>query len=65
MTKGELGEELSDIAGMAAAGVPVLSEDGKSVMKASLCKQAMKPGRKPDFLFLTTVRICLFVETAA
>ena len=38
MTKGELGEELSDIAGMAAAGVPVLSEDGKSVMKASLCK---------------------------
>ena len=41
MTKGELGCELSDIAGMAAAGVPVLSEDGKSVMKASLCKQAM------------------------
>ena len=32
MTKGELGEELSDIAGMAAAGVPVLSEDGKSVI---------------------------------
>ena len=46
MTKGELGEELSDIAGMAAAGVPVLSEDGKSVMKASLCKQAMEEAVK-------------------
>ena len=38
--------ELSDIAGMAAAGVPVLSEDGKSVMKASLCKQAMEEAVK-------------------
>ena len=46
MTKGELGEELSDIAGMAAAGGPVLSEDGKSVMKASLCKQAMEEAVK-------------------
>ena len=46
MTKGELGCELSDIAGMAAAGVPVLSEDGKSVMKASLCKQAMEEAVK-------------------
>ena len=46
MTKGELGEELSDIAGMAAAGVPVLSEDGKSVMKASLCKQAFQEAVK-------------------
>ena len=46
MTKGELGQELSDIAGMAAAGVPVLSEDGKSVMKASLCKKAMEEAVK-------------------
>ena len=40
MTKGELGCELSDIAGMAAAGVPVLSEDGKSVMM----EEAVKAG---------------------
>ena len=40
--KGRTWEGASDIAGMAAAGVPVLSEDGKSVMKASLCKQAME-----------------------
>ena len=48
MTKGELGEELSDIAGMAAAGVPVLSEDGKSVMDAKLCKEAMTIAARCD-----------------
>ncbi len=46
MTKGELGKELSDIAGMAEAGVPVLSEDGKSVMEAGLCKKAMEEAVK-------------------
>ena len=34
MTRGEQGKELSDIKGMADAGVPALSEDGKSVMDA-------------------------------
>ena len=33
VTKGQKGEELSDIRGMAAAGSPAISEDGKSVMK--------------------------------
>jgi dihydroorotase len=41
ITRGEQGRELSDIAGMAAAGIPALSEDGKSVMDAKLCKEGM------------------------
>lgn len=46
MTKGERGEELSDIEGMAKAGVLALSEDGKSVMNAALCREAMGLARK-------------------
>ncbi|MDO5136454.1 MAG: dihydroorotase [Eubacteriales bacterium] len=42
MTKSEAGKELSDIEGMAKAGVPALSEDGRSVMNASLCREAMR-----------------------
>ena len=41
-TKGEKGTELSDIAGMVKAGIPAVSEDGKSVMNTALCKEAMK-----------------------
>ena len=41
MTRGERGEELSDIEGMVEAGIPALSEDGKSVMNAQLCREAM------------------------
>ena len=62
MTKGELGEELSDIAGMAAAGVPVLSEDGKSVMKASLCKQAMEEAVKAGLPIFGLPGICNSTE---
>lgn len=46
MTKGESGEELADIAGMAAAGIPALSEDGKSVMDSRLCREAMEEAAK-------------------
>lgn len=46
MTKGEKGDELSDIEGMARAGVPALSEDGKSVMNSELCREAMKQAKK-------------------
>lgn len=46
ITAGEKGEELSDIAGMASAGVPALSEDGKSVLDAGLCRKAMKEAAK-------------------
>ena len=34
ITKGQKGEELSDIEGMVKAGCPAISEDGKSVMNA-------------------------------
>ena len=42
VTKGQLGEELADIEGMAAAGCLAVSEDGKSVMNASLYRKGMK-----------------------
>lgn len=42
VTKGEMGKELADIRGMAEAGCHAISEDGKSVMDASLYRKAMK-----------------------
>lgn len=42
VTKGQKGEELSDIREMAAAGSPAISEDGKSVMNAQLYREGMK-----------------------
>ena len=36
------GKELSDLEGMIQAGIPAISEDGKSVMNAQLYKEAMK-----------------------
>lgn len=48
MTKGQQGKELSDIAGMVQAGIPALSEDGKSVMDARLCREAMAAAVKYD-----------------
>ena len=42
VTKGEAGEELADIRGMAEAGCHAISEDGKSVMNASLYRKGMK-----------------------
>ena len=42
ITKGQMGEEMTDIAGMVAAGAKAISEDGKSVMNAELYRQAMK-----------------------
>lgn len=42
ITIGQMGEKLADIAGMARAGCHAISEDGKSVMNASLYRQAMK-----------------------
>lgn len=42
ITKGQKGEELADIEGMAAAGVPAISEDGKSVMNSNLYRKAME-----------------------
>ncbi len=42
ITVGQQGEELADIEGMAKAGCYAISEDGKSVMNASLYRKAMK-----------------------
>lgn len=42
VTKEQKGKELSDIAGMAAAGIPAISEDGKSVMNTAVYYKAMK-----------------------
>ena len=41
VTKEQKGLELSDIGGMVKAGIPAISEDGRSVMNAELCRQAM------------------------
>ncbi|MGN1142543.1 MAG: dihydroorotase [Oliverpabstia sp.] len=46
ITKGMKGEELSDIEGMVKAGIPAISEDGKSVMNAQLYKEAMLIAKK-------------------
>ena len=42
VTKDQAGQELADIAGMSEAGCHAISEDGKSVMNASLYRKAMK-----------------------
>ncbi|MGF0032076.1 dihydroorotase [Bariatricus sp. SGI.154] len=42
VTKGQAGQELADIAGMAEAGCHAISEDGKSVMNASLYRKGMR-----------------------
>lgn len=42
ITIGQAGEELADIEAMAKAGCHAISEDGKSVMNASLYRKAMK-----------------------
>lgn len=42
ITKGQKGEELADIEGMAAAGIPAISEDGKSVMNTRVYRDGMQ-----------------------
>lgn len=42
ITKGMQGKELADIEEMIAAGIPAISEDGKSVMDSNLYREAMK-----------------------
>lgn len=41
ITRGQRGEELSDIEGMVGAGCPAISEDGKSVMDAEVYRKGM------------------------
>lgn len=42
ITKGQEGTELSDMEAMVKAGIPAVSEDGKSVMDAKLCREGMR-----------------------
>ena len=51
-TRGQMGEELADIEGMAAHGSPAISEDGKSVMNSRLCREAMKEAARCGIPFL-------------
>lgn len=48
ITKGQKGVELADIEGMYAAGIPAISEDGKSVMNTELYSEAMEIAAKLD-----------------
>lgn len=48
ITKGQHGEELADIEGMVEAGIPAISEDGKSVMNSQLYREAMTLALKYD-----------------
>lgn len=52
VTKGQRGEELSDIEAMVEAGIPALSEDGKTVMNAQLYREAMTLAVKYDIPML-------------
>ena len=52
VTRGLKGEKLSDIREMAAHGIPAVSEDGRSVMNARLCMEAMQIIRELDLPFL-------------
>lgn len=52
ITKGQRGEELSDIEAMVEAGIPALSEDGKTVMNAQLYSEAMALALKYDIPIL-------------
>lgn len=48
ITVGQVGDTLADIKGMAQAGCTAISEDGKSVMNASLYRKAMKIAKEEN-----------------
>ena len=48
ITKGQQGKELADIRGMYEAGIPAISEDGKSVMNSELYREAMELAAELD-----------------
>lgn len=52
ITKGQRGEELADIEEMVDAGIPAISEDGKSVMNSQLYREAMMLAVKYDIPIL-------------
>ncbi|MCI8465088.1 MAG: dihydroorotase [Lachnospiraceae bacterium] len=52
VTKGQEGNELTDIAAMKREGMACISEDGKSVMDAKLYQKAMETAAREDVLVL-------------
>ncbi len=52
VTKGQEGKELAEIAGMAKAGCPGISEDGQSVKDAGLYRQGMLEAKQAGILVL-------------
>lgn len=48
ITVGQRGTELADIEGMVEAGIPAISEDGKSVMNSQIYREAMTLAMKYD-----------------
>lgn len=53
VTRGQRGEELADIEAMVEAGIPAISEDGKTVMNAQLYREAMTLAVKYDIPVLS------------
>lgn len=62
VTVGQSGTELSDIKGMAEAGCYAISEDGKTVMNASLYRKAMKMAKEADLLVFAHCEDITMVE---
>lgn len=50
VTRGQIGQELVDIKGMANSGIVAISEDGKSVMNTSVYRQAMIEAKNAGIL---------------
>ncbi len=65
ITKGQAGEELADIKGMAKAGSLAISEDGKSVMNASLYRKAMKQAVEENVAIFAHCEDITMVEKGA
>lgn len=62
VTVGQQGEELADLRGMAQAGCVGISEDGKSVMNASLYRKAMKIAKEEDMVVFAHCEDITMVE---
>lgn len=62
VTVGQMGEELSDIRGMAKQGCVGISEDGKSVMNASLYRKGMKLAKEEGMVVFAHCEDITMVE---
>jgi len=51
-TKGQIGNETTDVKGMKREGIVAISEDGKSVMNSLECRKAMKAAKEEDIVVM-------------